>query len=495
MAITINDNSTRKQYAASSGQTNFAGTWRIEDETDIEVYQTLAGVSPDDTTDILVLTTDYTITGVGVGNSFTVVLNVGAATNDIITIMADIDFSANYNFLTNQNFDPEDFNEIFSKFDRELKQLRMETRKLQPKYQNSEQVIAKDYTIPQLAAKQSWRMDDTNTEIEAVEIGDTLPGETWYGVTTGVNTYVVTITDFVGYTTSEEIFLNFGSSNTGASTININGLGAKNLVNSNGATLNSADLASGVTYAFIYHDGEYYLLGLSQKATQAEVETGTDNFKYITPSTLKGHSENVFYVVAGGAANAYTGTVTGITAYVPGLTIEVLINVSNTGASTININGLGVQTISRADGTVLTASDLQTNQVYILVYVGGQFLFLGNQLANDSSRGIVHGSAVAKAWVTFDGNAGVTIKDSYNLSSVVRNGTGDYTITWSISFSIGEWTESTSTKSPLVTGINNTSIIYPIGKAVNSIRVECVDASNTKRDSQEVGIIAFGTLA
>jgi hypothetical protein len=435
MAITINDNSTRKQYSASSGQTDFVGTWRIEAAAEIKVYQTLAGVAPDDTTDILVLTTDYTVTGVGVGNSFTVTLNVGAATNDVITIVADIDFSANYNFLTNQDFDPDDFNEIFSKFDRELKQLRMETRKLQVKYQNSEQVIAKDYKLPQLAARQSWRMDQTNTEIEAVVIGDVLPGETWYAVTTGVNTYLATITDFVGYTTGEKIHLNFGSSNTSTSTININSLGAKNLVNSNGIALVSGDLVAGVTYSFLYHDNEYYLLGLGQKATQAEVETGTDNFKYVTPATLKGHSGNVYYVATAGAANTYTGTITGIATYVAGLTLEALINVTNTGASTININGLGAKTISRPDGNALTAGDLQANQVYVLIYVAGQFLLVGAQQATDSLKGITDTAGIAKVWARFKWTgAAVQIDDSYGVSSITRSAGGRFTVNFSETF-------------------------------------------------------------
>lgn len=43
---------------------------------------------------------------------------------------------------------------------------------------------------------------------------------------------------------------------------------------------------------------------------------------------------------------------------------------------------------------------------------------------------------VAKAWVKFDGKTGstATINDSYGISSVVRNGTGDYTITFSTAF-------------------------------------------------------------
>ena len=34
-----------------------------------------------------------------------------------------------------------------------------------------------------------------------------------------------------------------------------------------------------------------------------------------------------------------------------------------------------------------------------------------------------------RAWVNFDGSGGVTIRDSYNVSGVVRTSAGNYTIT------------------------------------------------------------------
>ena len=43
-----------------------------------------------------------------------------------------------------------------------------------------------------------------------------------------------------------------------------------------------------------------------------------------------------------------------------------------------------------------------------------------------SSTNCIQGSA--KAWVNFNGSSGITVNASYNISSVVRNGTGDYTI-------------------------------------------------------------------
>jgi hypothetical protein len=37
-------------------------------------------------------------------------------------------------------------------------------------------------------------------------------------------------------------------------------------------------------------------------------------------------------------------------------------------------------------------------------------------------------TGIAKAWVNFNGNPTIAIRDSFNVSSMVRNATGDYTV-------------------------------------------------------------------
>jgi hypothetical protein len=41
----------------------------------------------------------------------------------------------------------------------------------------------------------------------------------------------------------------------------------------------------------------------------------------------------------------------------------------------------------------------------------------------------------AKAWVNFNGTGTVAIRDDFNVSSITDNGTGDYTVNYSNSFS------------------------------------------------------------
>ena len=46
--------------------------------------------------------------------------------------------------------------------------------------------------------------------------------------------------------------------------------------------------------------------------------------------------------------------------------------------------------------------------------------------------GALTASTTAKAWVNIDGTGTVAIRDSYNVSSVTDNGTGDYSVNFSV---------------------------------------------------------------
>lgn len=77
-----------------------------------------------------------------------------------------------------------------------------------------------------------------------------------------------------------------------------------------------------------------------------------------------------------GTANAYLGTFAGLT-YFGGLKLNATINVTNTGASTFNLNGLGVKNIKKVNdvGTLidLVAGDLTIGEIAQLEYDGVQF--------------------------------------------------------------------------------------------------------------------------
>lgn len=84
------------------------------------------------------------------------------------------------------------------------------------------------------------------------------------------------------------------------------------------------------------------------------------------------------YAVASGSANAYTVTLNPApTSYVEGMAIVLKINVDNTGASTLNVNGLGAVGLKRSDGSNFTAGMLKANSIYTFRYNGTNFILQG----------------------------------------------------------------------------------------------------------------------
>jgi len=96
--------------------------------------------------------------------------------------------------------------------------------------------------------------------------------------------------------------------------------------------------------------------------------------------------------------------------------------------------------------------------------------------------------SIIKGWVRFDGTGDCTPADSFNVSSVTDNGTGDYTINWDTDFAntnycvVGSANRST----------NYSACLQPDTFAVGSVRVFCVAGDNSKVDCDVVCVMAIG---
>lgn len=77
----------------------------------------------------------------------------------------------------------------------------------------------------------------------------------------GTNTYTVTATGVTQYVAGLELKILFTNANTGASTINVNALGARTL-QKNGAALASGDIAAGGTYRLTFDGTNFQVLGI-----------------------------------------------------------------------------------------------------------------------------------------------------------------------------------------------------------------------------------------
>lgn len=87
--MAFNSTAGRAEYTATAGQTVFPFLFKIFNDTDIKVYQTPSGSTPDDTTDLLTLTTDYTVTIDG-DNGGEITLVSGATLNDTIVLKREL---------------------------------------------------------------------------------------------------------------------------------------------------------------------------------------------------------------------------------------------------------------------------------------------------------------------------------------------------------------------------------------------------------------------
>jgi hypothetical protein len=84
-------------------------------------------------------------------------------------------------------------------------------------------------------------------------------------------------------------------------------------------------------------------------------------------------------LVGGGSVNAYTVTLNAnYAAYYTGMLFACSINNNNTGASTMNVNGIGAKNIVHDQtGNALTASSLISGQIYAFRYDGANLRLLG----------------------------------------------------------------------------------------------------------------------
>ena len=217
-------------------------------------------------------------------------------------------------------------------------------------------------------------------------------------------------------------------------------------------TITGTDTARAVTPANI----QAKVAGLTAKgivelATEAEHVTGTDEAR---ASTVLGTASVVqdgkwTYVAGAGSADVQTITlVPAVGAYVAGQRFQFLPTADNTGACTLNVNGLGAKNILKSDGAGAlenpAAADLDTVLVADVIYDGTQFVLQnpavaaagGNSFTGDvtiTSGNLVIGTAGKGIdFTAVADNAGMDgeLFDKYErgtyLATIVGGTSGDY---------------------------------------------------------------------
>jgi len=295
-----------------------------------------------------------------------------------------------------------------------------------------------------------------------------------------------------------------------------------------GAALAVGDLgAAGQVNEAVYNGTDWILTNAGggssvSLASTTEVLTGTDTAKAVTPDALaalweKGGdiaSATTISIGEGGTFDV-TGTTT-ITDIDPatdkaGRTFRLVheaAHILTHNASTMIC--LGGANITTAAGDISTWQSEGTDVVRMIDYaradgtgLTGAAATQAEQEAGSSTtvftspgRQHFHPSA-AKFWASVTAN-GITLNESYNVTSHTDTGTGDLTITIATDFSTATWVLAMAVNGDIFTNASNASSSFPRQgtKAAGSIQTQCRAGDDTARDpSTEWGLVGFGDQA
>jgi len=230
------------------------------------------------------------------------------------------------------------------------------------------------------------------------------------------------------------------SPNTGAATVAISGLATK-AIQRNGAALVADDVVAGKLYQISYDGTQFQLMPVQTAATLTGTETLTN--KSLTSPTITG------------------GVITGIT--------DITVTDGGTGASTAAAAraNLEIEYATQAEQEAATATDK-------VVAPGTQQYHPGT----------------AKFWVKFNGTTGA-IQSSHNVTSVVRNSAGDYTITIATDFSDATWACLVSAENQASVVVNGS--VKNTGQAAGTVVIQYNNSTTGAAADPVYGhVIGFG---
>ena len=167
--MTITTNPSRDEYTSTAGQTVFNYTFKIYANTDLNVYVTPSGQSPDDSAD---LTTDYVVDTGTIGDeaggfiTFNTPLNNG----DAVTIVSAIPYDRTVDYQNNGDFLPETVNDDN---DRQVSQIKQILEQIGRTLQFQESLQgASTLSLPDPIAANFMRWKSDLTGLENVELVD-----------------------------------------------------------------------------------------------------------------------------------------------------------------------------------------------------------------------------------------------------------------------------------------------------------------------------------
>lgn len=235
--------------------------------------------------------------------------------------------------------------------------------------------------------------------------------------------------------------------------------------------------------------------GNNQPTGSTVIGTGLDdNFR-----AVQAGAKSVFEPLSGVAGtNTITGTHATLSAYASSFFCRFIPANTNTGATTLNINGLGAKNVF-LNNAALVGGELTQNVPVQVVYDGTQFQILGpnipatqtqQETASQTNvyvspgRQQFHPSAAKAACLA--NTAGANLY-AYNCDSPTDSGTGDITINFTTDFSSDNFAVVASILDA------NTTFAKVVSRAAGTARIFCLTLASTLADpTVGYSVVAFG---
>lgn len=167
--MTVPSSAARNTYTTTLGQTSFPYTFKILYDTDLEVYGTPSGQTPNTSTDLLILNVDYTVQGVGDENGGTITLTPALASGTFLVIVGNLEVSNPTAFTV--GFTASQLNGLFDRSTTMLRNLKTRFDELGLKYPvNAPIVFPEECTLPQLPNGYFWQKAASGPGIAAVQL-------------------------------------------------------------------------------------------------------------------------------------------------------------------------------------------------------------------------------------------------------------------------------------------------------------------------------------
>lgn len=225
------------------------------------------------------------------------------------------------------------------------------------------------------------------------------------------------------------------------------------------------------------------------------------------------YSAGAAFYTDSGAADSYVLSPVGgklaPNAYFNGMRIRFLPAFDNTGPSTVNVDSLGVKDIKLSDGiTNPAAGDIMAGIQIVLFFDGTVFRITNFNLASKADLEAATNNerivtplrvndhpGVGKFWIHMDGTGTVAILASHNVTSIVDNSSGTYTVNFTTAFSSVDYAVLI-TGGDIAGGTFNDNFWSYNSQATTSVQIRSVDdqggGGSSPEDVDRLSAVGFG---